>query len=452
MRVRQSKLSGWELGKLTPSQANVDQIERILESINDIDAQDMKKHRVITVAKQSSTRVDKDSIKAFVSGIRQNRENLLPIFPFGRFSFNTAKSSPVALALFAGCGGFSLGFRWAGIKIAGYVEINPAFGEVYETNFPGVPNLGSDITSITDDSILGWKQRLGPVNVLFGGPPCQGFSLTGKRNPKDLRNQLYAYVIRIASLLKPEVIVIENVGVLTTMKASNGYSMPAIILDSFKQAGYKCKYKELNAQEYGVPQFRRRVFFMGVRKDLLVEPSFPLPTHGPEQRKSLFGNLSPSLTFRDATGDLEPLESGEKSIIDPLHFAVTHPAHVINWLKNVPEGQSAHQNLDPSLRPPSGYNTTYKRLRWDAPSSTIGTTFGMISASNRVHPRDTRSLTIREALRCQTFPDDFQMFGTLSAIRTMIGNAVPPLLAKAIGEHIVNVILGHNIPTVEVND
>ena len=122
---------------------------------------------------------------------------------------------------------------------------------------------------------------------------------------------------------------------------------------------------------------------------------------------------------------------------DPLHWAVSHPAHVIEWLRGVPEGASAHDNEDPQLRPPSGYNTTYKRLVWDEPSSTIGTTFGMISASRNVHPQFTRSLTVREAARCQTFPDDFEFEGNWTAVRTMIGNAVPPILAKAVAESVL---------------
>jgi DNA (cytosine-5)-methyltransferase 1 len=110
-------------------------------------------------------------------------------------------------------------------------------------------------------------------------------------------------------------------------------------------------------------------------------------------------------------------------------------------LKGVPEGESAHNNPDPKKRPPSGYNTTYKRIRWDEPCSTISTTFGMISGSRNVHPSNTRSLTIREAARCQTFPDDFKFCGTLGQIRTVIGNAVPPGLAEAVATHVRNSIL-----------
>jgi DNA (cytosine-5)-methyltransferase 1 len=116
-----------------------------------------------------------------------------------------------------------------------------------------------------------------------------------------------------------------------------------------------------------------------------------------------------------------------------LHQAVRHPSHVIKWLWDVKEGHSAHDNENPKDRPPSGYNTTYKRQVWQEPASTVQTTFGMISGCRNVHPISTRSLTIREAARIQSFPDSYQFTGTLGAIRTGIGNAVPPLLAYRVG-------------------
>lgn len=107
---------------------------------------------------------------------------------------------------------------------------------------------------------------------------------------------------------------------------------------------------------------------------------------------------------------------------------------MLGWLWEVPEGASAHDNADPAQRPPSGYNTTYKRQVWDQPAATVQTTFGMISGSRNVHPIATRALTIREAARLQSFPDSFRFFGKLGTIRTGIGNATPPLLARAVGE------------------
>lgn len=129
------------------------------------------------------------------------------------------------------------------------------------------------------------------------------------------------------------------------------------------------------------------------------------------------------------------MESGEETE-DPLHCAVRHPAHVIDWLWDVPQGASAHDNADPSRRPPSGYNTTYKRQTWLEPAATVQTTFGMISGCRNVHPIATRSLTVREAARIQSFPDAYRFTGSLGAVRKGIGNAVPPLLALRLGEHI----------------
>ena len=139
-------------------------------------------------------------------------------------------------------------------------------------------------------------------------------------------------------------------------------------------------------------------------------------------------NVKEKYNFADAVSDLPFLESGENSNFH-LHKTVDHPQHVIDWLWNVPEGKSAHDNESEDMRPPSGYNTTYKRQYWMKPASTVQTTFGMISGSNNVHPIATRSLTIREAARIQTFPDEFIFKGTKSGIRRSIGNAVPPLFA-----------------------
>lgn len=354
---------------------------------------------------------------------------------------------PKAISLFSGCGGMSLGFRCAGFDIVGSVELDKAAAVTYHANFPTTAHLGGDIRNISNEDVQSWVKDFGHVHILFGGPPCQGFSLAGKRDPHDHRNQLYGEFARIASVLRPEVIVLENVRLLTSMKSPDGSRVVDGILKAFNEADYKCQLQELNAQDYGIPQFRDRVFLIGVRSELAdVRVTFPERTHASPAETACQGSLfGPRLrcyaTFRDATADLECLESGEASTTDPLHWAVGHPPHVVAWLKDIPEGQSAHNNPDPGLRPPTGYNTTYKRLKWDEPCSTIGTTFGMISGCRNVHPTSTRSLTVREAARCQTFPDDFVWLGKWGEIRRVIGNAVPPMLAQAVAAHILRTIL-----------
>jgi DNA (cytosine-5)-methyltransferase 1 len=320
------------------------------------------------------------------------------------------------------------------------LELKSPFRKIYRQNFPQTVELGSDIQKIGDEKILEWKKDFGEIDVVIGGPPCQGFSLSGKRNTKDPRNNLFKSYLKVVRGLQPKVAVMENVRLLTSMKTADGESVLKSIYEEFENSDYCVKHFEINAKDYGVPQHRERVIFIAVRKDLkTVEPSMPSPTHGIMQ--SLFSPVAPYRTFADACSDLEFLESGEKSATDSLHEAVKHPDHVIEWLWDVPQGKSAHDNEDPILRPPSGYNTTYKRQIWDKPASTVQTTFGMISGCRNVHPISTRSLTVREAARIQSFPDTFNFVGSLGDIRATIGNAVPPLLAYAIANHIKTELL-----------
>jgi len=229
------------------------------------------------------------------------------------------------------------------------------------------------------------------------------------------------------------------------MKDTDGKFVKDQITSDFRAHGYKVNFFEVNAKFYGVPQSRERVIFIACREDIGLEPTIPAPTHG--KPSDLFSSTTKFRTLADACSDLEFLESGEHAS-DQLHEAVQHPKHVIEWLWDVPEGRSAHDNQDEKLRPPSGYNTTYKRQIWDEPASTVQTTFGMISGCNNVHPIATRSLTIREAARIQSFPDTYKFCGTLGTIRKGIGNAVPPLLAYQLGMHARNLLKSYrsNLP------
>lgn len=330
-----------------------------------------------------------------------------------------------ALSLFSGCGGLCLGFSAAGVRIAGFIEKDKDISQIYRDNFSSTPQLASDITALSHKDIEQYKESVGDVDIIIGGPPCQGFSLSGKRNESDARNKLFENYIDMVSVFKPKVALLENVQLLTSMKDENGLLVKDQIIKKFEELDYKITYFKINANDYGVPQSRARVFFLAVNKNLDLDLDFPKHT-------------TDSLSFGDACSDLEYLESGEASKTDKLHFAVDHPPHVLEWLWNVPEGSSAHDNVDPNLRPPSGYNTTYKRQIWNEEASTVQTTFGMISGCRNVHPVATRSLTIREAARVQSFPDKFLFNGKLGTVRTAIGNAVPPLLAYKIASYLVS--------------
>lgn len=335
-----------------------------------------------------------------------------------------------ALSLFSGCGGLCLGFKAAGFKLKAHLEIDEKIKKIYSDNFSGSLELGGDIQCVSDADIEKIHKKIGTIDIIIGGPPCQGFSLSGKRKSDDPRNILFLDYLRFVNVFRPKLALIENVRLLTSMKNQSGGFVKDDIIREFSSRGYNTASFEINAKDYGVPQHRERVIFIAIDKRLGIDPSLPKPDFS-----GLKGMAQPR-NFADACSDLKFLESGEGDSNDPLHEAVEHPQHVIDWLWDVREGYSAHDNSDPAKRPPSGYNTTYKRQVWLEPASTVQTTFGMISGCRNVHPIATRSLTIREAARIQSFPDDFIFSGSLGTIRTAIGNAVPPLLAFRLAEHI----------------
>ena len=351
---------------------------------------------------------------------------------------NHPRSSFSGISLFSGIGGLSKGFEKAGCDIKGFVEIDDALSLIYQRNFPDSRRIGRDITALDTKTLESFVQSHGPIDCIIGGPPCQGFSLSGKRDITDPRNYLFEDYLRVIDVMQPKVAIVENVRLLTSMRSKSGSLLKDDIAEGFNAHGYQSRFYEVNAKSYGIPQHRERVFFVATRNDTHKRPSFPSPTFGGAQYT--FEGLQQVRTFADACSDLPFLESGGTSA-DPLHRAVAHPDHVIEWLWNVKQGFSAHDNEDVELRPPSGYNTTYKRQVWLEPASTVQTTFGMISGGRNVHPIATRALTIREAARLQSFPDDFALTGPLGKIRTGIGNAVPPLLAKAVAEHVASHIL-----------
>ena len=344
----------------------------------------------------------------------------------------TQRSGPVALSVFSGCGGFSLGFAWAGYTIKGHVEADLAIQRMYARNFPSARNCGSDIARLSDTDIVSLAKKIGPIDVLLGGPPCQGFSLAGKRNTCDPRNILFQHYLRFVRHLRPKIALMENVRLLTSMKNDRGSAILEDIIAGFRRLDYSVQHRTVNAKDLGVPQHRERLFLVATSGDVRKTFSFPNPTHGVSS--DMLSDLRPYRTFGDACSDLDYIESGESSRTDPHHKAVRHPEHVVAWLWNVAQGHSAHENTDESMRPPSGYNTTYKRQVWHEPGATVQTTFGMISGCRNVHPIATRSLTVREAARLQSFPDSFSFLGSIGSIRTAIGNAVSPLVSFAFAE------------------
>ncbi len=367
-----------------------------------------------------------------------NREYCRDLVELAKFHAKPKDGELAALSLFSGCGGFSLGFSAGGFLVKGFVELDPDLRRIYRLNFPDSLEIGGDVTAVIESTLSSLHARIGGVDAIIGGPPCQGFSLSGKRRIDDPRNSLFKHYLRFVDALRPKVAIMENVRLLISMKNPGGALVKDDICNEFVAHGYAVRCFEVNAKSFGVPQHRERALFIALRRDLEISPTCPDWTHGTSI--DLFAAMRPFRTFADACSDLEYLESGDVSEHDAWHAAVRHPKHVVDWLWDVPEGRSAHENLDPAKRPPSGYNTTYKRQAWQEPASTVQTTFGMISGCRNVHPIATRSLTIREAARIQSFPDSYSFTGNLGSIRTGIGNAMPPLLAFRVAKHVKEII------------
>jgi DNA (cytosine-5)-methyltransferase 1 len=430
----QAKISAYELGKNGLSESDK---AKIGKAINCLDRHSIKKLKIKRYQKHVrngntlANRISRSYTvtkrnNEYLSLLSELESNFLKPLPF---------SAPKALSFFAGCGGLCYGIRAAGFNIVGASEIHEGFRKIYFNNFPDTIPLTNDVRQFSEKDCESILKKAGSIALMIGGPPCQGFSLTGKRDPRDARNTLFADYLRIAKSIMPQVVLMENVKLLTSMKDPNGHLVTERILSEFSKIGYDADFFCLNAKCYGVPQHRERVIFLATNKKTKKKPSIPLPEFA--EQADLLGLIKPFFTFGDAVSDLDFIESGEKSKIDNLHEAVSHPEHVIEWLVDVPEGSSAHENKDPNLRPPSGYNTTYKRQVWNEPGATVATTFAMISGCRNVHPVATRSITTREALRLQSFPDSFRFSGKTGDIRTAIGNAVPPILAYALGRHIL---------------
>lgn len=177
-----------------------------------------------------------------------------------------------AISLFSGCGGFSLGFSAAGFEVVGFLELEQGLREIYQQNFPKTKKLGTDITQVTQESLESLAHEIGDIDVILGGPPCQGFSLSGKRHIDDPRNSLFRHYLRFVDAFRPKVAVFENVRLLTSMKSPSGGFVKDELEAEFKRHGYLINHFVINAKDYGVPQHRERVIFVAVREELLTAP------------------------------------------------------------------------------------------------------------------------------------------------------------------------------------
>ncbi len=330
--------------------------------------------------------------------------------------------------LFSGAGGLLEGFLQAGYTPLFSVENWKPAIETHKYNFPKVPIIDRDIREIEKKDI---QKILGgnSVDVLVGGPPCQGFSTIGNRDPKDQRNNLILEFVRFVSIIKPKVFLMENVQGLVSAK--DGYYRD-VLIKKFKSLGYNnVIYKVINAADFGVPQMRKRVFFIGTL-DKKVHLDFP----------DILKLKDAYTTVGEAISDLV----GKENII-ANHIPMKHNPIVEKRISFIPEGgglptkdipaellrgsRSDYKNND--LK---NFSHVYRRLHRKRPATT------MVPGHNAfpLHPTENRALTVREAARIQTFPDIIEFKGTRQEQCILVGNAVPVYLAKVFAKHIKKII------------
>lgn len=379
------------------------------------------------------------------------------------------------LDLFAGAGGFGLGFKLAGHTLLASVELDRWACDTLRHNAgPGETVIQGDLTQLRIESL---RSLRGEIDILIGGPPCQGFSVAGpqRKDPSDPRNSLFKEFIRFASYLAPKMTVIENVPGLLKRQTADGKPVIEVITTALAEIGYQANWTLLRAQDFGVPQIRERLFIFGFRPSLLAARPWnpPAVTHG---EPSLLAQLSPFVTLWEAISDLpEPGEEDEPipylpcnsnyqallrqgSCGAPNHVSMKHTARLVERFKRIACGESQSDVNSADLRPrkrfASSTGQTYdqnnRRMHPDRPCHTLPASF----YANFLHPFEHRNFTAREGARIQGFPDTHIFKGlrttpSHSLLRrenrldeiglcqyNQIGNAVSPLLAKLIAQHL----------------
>lgn len=340
------------------------------------------------------------------------------------------KKKLTAIDLFSGAGGLHIGFERAGFDIKLCIDNDNLVERTHKRNFPHIPMINQDIRTVTPEDIKSYLDD-GVVDVIIGGPPCQGFSTIGKRVSSDPdkraqhdpRNELVLVYANLIRALKPKFIVMENVKGILTM--DNGAYLQNV-LTLLREAGYNADYRLVNMANFGVPQIRERVIILGNRLGLSVD--FPKSDHSDNPDD----NLAPWVDCWSVLEDLVPM--GDNPEFN--HVALKHTPKNIARYKLIPEGgRLPEDDLPPELYR-KNFGNTYKRLDSKRPALT------MVPGNDAfpIHPTLHRSLTVREAARIQTFPDTMIFEGNRRQQGHQVGNAVPPVFSEKLGQFVVSQI------------
>jgi DNA (cytosine-5)-methyltransferase 1 len=332
------------------------------------------------------------------------------------------------LDLFCGCGGLSHGLEKAGFEIALGIDNWEDALRTFKTNHHNSDVYCHDL-SIIDYNLVKTKFLPNGVDMIVGGPPCQGFSISGKRDPNDPRNQLYSSFVRAVEFFKPTAFIMENVPNLASM---NNGKIKETILNEFKAIGYSLEYKTVLASDYGIPQNRRRFILIGLRNGKKF--SFPNQTNK-DKKITCFEAISdlPELSVLDGSPYATAPESEyqklmrENSNFIHNHTITQHSDKTISTIALVPDGGN-YKDLPESLRNTRKVNIAWTRFSSIKPSFTIDT-----GHRHHFHYKYNRVPTVRESARLQSFPDNFIFLCSKTSQYKQVGNAVPPILGKMLG-------------------
>ncbi|QUH26416.1 DNA cytosine methyltransferase [Serpentinicella alkaliphila] len=343
--------------------------------------------------------------------------------------------------LFCGAGGLSKGFELVGFESILALDKWPDAIATYNYNRENKVGISMDIHDYTNEKLLHLLNS-NTVEGIIGGPPCQGFSLVGTRDTNDFRNNLYLEYVRFVDIVKPSFFVLENVKGLLSL--GKGIYRDDII-NRFGNLGYNVNYKLLKASDYGVPQARERVFFVGLKNDIFNETFFDFDRIEKSELVTTKDALSDLPTLREET-ESEKYQSMPKNKFQywvrqnsnkvTNHVKTLHTEKTISIISLVPDGGSI-RDLPPEYYKVRNYNNAFRRMDSTLPSNTID-----CGHRNYFHYEENRIPTARESARIQSFPDNYYFNGSKTSQYTQIGNAVPPLLAyavaKVIKEELIN--------------
>lgn len=345
-----------------------------------------------------------------------------------------------AIDLFSGAGGLSYGFECAGFNILLGIDNDSKALETFEKNHKGAKSICGDITEIS------YKEDIEPlldgkkIDVIIGGPPCQGMSLSGPRKFDDPRNKLYLSYIRLVKEIQPRAFVIENVPGLVGLFEGR---IKDSIIEKFTELGYSIQYKILCAADYGVPQNRKRVVFVGTKEGEFI---YPEPSDKKISCEMALSDLPPlvdTLGEEDLLYECEPQNEYQKLMrkrSDRVHnhIAASHSDKVKNIISMVPAGGN-YKDLPEEFRNTRNFHVAWTRFPDNKPAPTIDT-----GHRHHFHYKYNRVPTVRECARIQSFPDDFIFLGNKTQQFRQVGNAVPPLMAQKIAEKVLETLEKNN--------